>query len=661
MKKFIYIGALFLGGITLSYAQKVQVKKADKLYDNYNYIDAVETYEKVAQKGYKSAEIFQKLGNSYYFNANYNESAKWYGELFELEPVASDPEYYFRYAQSLKSVGEYTKADEYMEKFYQAKGDDHRAKLFLTERNYLEVIEENSYRYAIENAEILNSDLSDFGTSFYNGELIFTSTRKGSKLISKNMGWNDQPFSVLYSSKVNQVGNLEEPKVFSEKLDSKVNESTPVFTKDGTTIYFSRNNYLKKKGYSSEGVTKLKIYRANLKDGKWSDVTELPFNSDEYNVAHPALSPDEKWLYFASDMPGTMGDADIWKAEINGDGSFGTPINLGPTINTEGRESFPSITDENELYYASTGKPGLGGMDIFMSKISDDGQYSEAVNVGKPINGPMDDFGFYINTKSRVGFFTSNRDGGHGYDDIYKFTEYKKLICEHLITGVVTDVDTGEPLAEAEVSLFDRDGKVIATTLTDEEGAYIFENDVNCNRYYRVRAGKEEYSTEEKYAQTPDEEGTTQVDIALKIVKIIPEICMELNKFLNIPPIYFDLDKWNIRPDAEIQIAKVLEVMKQYPEMKVEIGSHTDCRQTYAYNERLSDRRAKSTREWLIKNGIAPDRLTAKGYGETQLVNDCACEPTNESHCTEEQHQLNRRSIFKITSMGGDKVCPETK
>src|SRR5690606_12007350 len=238
--------------------------------------------------------------------------------------------------QSLKSVGEYTKADEYMEKFYQAKGDDHRAKLFLAERNYLEVIEESSGRYAIENAEILNSDLSDYGTTFYNGELIFTSTRKGSKLVSKNIGWNKQPFSVLYSSKVSPTGNLEEPKTFSEKLDSKVNESTPVFTQDGTTVYFTRNNYLKKTRYSNEGVVLLKIYRATLKDGKWSDIIELPFNSDDYQVAHPALSPDEKWLYFASDMPGTMGEADIWKVAINEGGSYGTPINLGPTVNTEG-------------------------------------------------------------------------------------------------------------------------------------------------------------------------------------------------------------------------------------------------------------------------------------------------------------------------------------
>lgn len=658
MKKMIYIGALVLGGLTFSYAQKTQVKKADKLYDTYKYIDAIETYKKVANKGYKSAEIFQKLGNSHYFNANYSESAKWYSELFVLEPVASDPEYYYRYAQSLKSVGEYTKADEYMEKFYQAKGDDHRAKLFLAERNYLEVIEESSGRYAIENAEILNSDLSDYGTTFYNGELIFTSTRKGSKLVSKNIGWNKQPFSVLYSSKVSPTGNLEEPKTFSEKLDSKVNESTPVFTQDGTTVYFTRNNYLKKTRYSNEGVVLLKIYRATLKDGKWSDIIELPFNSDDYQVAHPALSPDEKWLYFASDMPGTMGEADIWKVAINEGGSYGTPINLGPTVNTEGRESFPFVTNENELYYASTGKPGLGGLDIFMSKISGD-QYSEAINVGKPINGPMDDFALFIDTKSRIGFFTSNREGGQGDDDIYKFTEYRKLICEHLITGVVTDVDTGEPLAQVEVSLFDQERNLLATTFTDDEGAYMFENDINCNRYYRIRAGKEDYSTEEKYAQTLQEDGVTQVDIALKIVKIIPEPCMELNQFLNIPPIYFDLDKWNIRPDAEIQIAKILEVMKDYPQMKVEIGSHTDCRQTYAYNERLSDRRAKSTRDWLIKNGIAADRLTAKGYGETQLVNDCACEPTNESHCTEEQHQLNRRSIFKITSMGGDKMCKE--
>lgn len=650
MKRIIYIGVL-LGGLMVSNAQKIQVKKADKKYDNYEYIDAIGTYEKVVNKGYKTTDMLEKLGNAYYFNAQYEDAAKWYGELFALQQRANDPEYYHRYSLSLKSIGDYGKANEYLEKYYQAKGEA-RPEL----KTYLDIIEENSGRYEIENAGGLNSELSDYGTTLYNGELIFASTRKPKKMTSRTQTWNDQPFSTLYSSKIDADGNLKEAEVFSDKLDSKFNEATPAFTNDGKTVYFTRNNYLKKRGYNDDRTTLLKIYKAELIDGKWTNITELPFNSDSYSVAHPALSPDNKTLYFASDMPGGLGDADIWKVEVNKDGTFGTPVNLGPAVNTEKRESFPFISSDNELYYASNGKLGLGGLDIFMSRITDDGAYEEAINVGKPVNGPMDDFAFYINSESRTGFFTSNRENGAGDDDIYKFTEYRALICEHLIAGLITDTDTGEPLPGVLISLYDDEQHLIATTASNPDGTYSFEkSDINCDKSYRVRAELEEYSVEEKFIRTPKESGESQVDLALKRVKELPAVGKSLNEVLDIPIIYFDLDKWNIRPDAEIEIAKVLQVMEDYPQMKIEIGSHTDCRASYAYNERLSDRRAKSTRDWLIKNGISPDRLIAKGYGESQLVNDCACEPTNESNCTEEEHQKNRRSIFMITSMGDHK------
>jgi len=650
MKKIIYISILLLGGLTISNAQKTQVKRADKEYNNLNYIDAIETYEKVANKGYKSVDMLEKLGNSYYFNAEYVDAAKWYAELFVLQPETTDAEYYYRYSQSLKSTGDYKKAAEYMDKFYKVKGDDHRAKLFTTEKNYLAVIEANSGRFIIENAGDLNSELSDYGTTIYNGEVIFASTRKAGKIAPRTQGWNDQPFSALYSSKTNTEGKQQSASFFSDKLDSKFNEATPVFTKDGNTVYFTRNNYLKKRGFDNERITLLKVYRATLKDGKWTDVSELPFNSNDYNVAHPALSPDDKTLYFASNMPGTLGDADIWKVAINADGTFGTPTNLGSTVNTEGRESFPFVTSENELYYASTGKLGIGGMDVFVSKITGN-SYDEAINVGKPINTPMDDFAFYFDPTTRTGFLSSNREGGKGYDDIYKFTELKKLICEHLLAGTVTDVETGKILADAKVSLFDQNNKLIATTVSDKNGKYSFGKEyVKCDTSYRVRAEKEKYSTEEKYIKTPKSTGETMVDIALKQTKVEIEEGMDLAKTLNIPIIYFDLDKSNIRPDAAIEIAKILQVMQDYPTMKIDIRSHTDCRQTYEYNMLLSDRRAKSTRHWLINKGISASRLTAKGYGETQLVNNCPCEPTNKSDCSEAEHQLNRRSEFIVVS-----------
>jgi outer membrane protein OmpA-like peptidoglycan-associated protein/tetratricopeptide (TPR) repeat protein len=641
----LYIG-IFLLFFSNAFAQKVQVKKADKQYEKFAYVDAIVTYEKVMKKGYKTPEMLQKVADAYYFNSQFIEAGIWYAELFNLQPEATNPEYYYRYAQCLKSKEDYAKADEYLKKFYTKKGDDFRAELYKSSENYMEDIQRNSGRFAIQSATALNSEYSDYGTTVYNGKVIFASTRKSSVFTSTTQKWNNQPFSILYASTISATGNLEEPENFSSKLDSKFNEATPVFTKDGKTIYFTRNNYLKKKGKSSDGSINLKIYKATLIDGKWDNIVELPFNSDEYNVAHPALSPDEKTLYFVSDMPGSIGGADIWKVSISKNGTFGKPENLGTGINTEGKETFPFISAENELYFASDGHPGLGGLDIFVSKITDKG-FSEPENIGKPINSSMDDFGFYIDA-NRNGFFSSNREEGQGFDDIYQFTEYKKLVCEQLLTGIITDVDTGETLEGIIVELYDINNQRIAETTTDSQGKYLFDTPIACDMIYRVRASQENYSTDEGTVKIPKKTGESELDLSVKRTKQVLAPGTDLRFVLGIPDIYFDLNKSNIRPDAEIELQKILDVMTEYPDLIVDIRSHTDCRASHAYNEKLSDSRAKASRQWLVDKGIAPNRLTAKGYGETRLVNHCA----DGVKCSEEEHQQNRRSEFIVVSGG---------
>jgi outer membrane protein OmpA-like peptidoglycan-associated protein len=643
--KRLYIVIAFLAGVFVSVAQQKQIKKATEQYQNLEYINAISTYEKVVQRGYKTYDMVRHLGNAYYFNAQYPEAAKWYTEMFKMQATVEDPEYYLRYSISLKAIEDYDEANEYLEKYYKVRG---AAKPNLD--TYLDVIEENSVRYEVESVEGLNSELSDYGTIFYKGQLIFTSTRfVPGKSDTKPMAWNNQPYSGLYAAQVDTTNTVGEIKLFSENLDSQYNEATPVFTNDGKTVYFTRNNYLKKRGFNKDNTTLLKIYKAKLVNGEWTNIEELPFNNDEYSVAHPALSPDNKTLYFASDMPGTIGDADIWKVEIKEDGTYGKPVNLGPTVNTEGRESFPFVSDKNELYYSSTGKLGLGGLDIFVSKITEDGEYEEAVNMAKPINSPMDDFAFYIDEKAKVGYFTSNREESIGDDDIFKFYKIVTPPCENLIFGVITDIQTKEPLEGAQVSLYDENQNLIATTTSDAEGKYSFEkSNAGCDKVYRVRAEKEHYTIEEKFIRTGKESGEVQVNLALKKIAELPEVGKALNDLLDIPVLYFDFNKWDIRPDAEIEIAKVLQVMEDYPNLEIEIGSHSDSRGSDSYNLKLSDKRAKSTREWLVKNGIAPHRVTAKGYGETQLVNHCE----DGVECTEEEHQLNRRSLFVITSVG---------
>ena len=624
------------------YSQKMALEKAEKEYENFAYVDAIKTYERLFDKGYKTADMLQKLGNSFYFNAELESAAKWYGELFVLtENVA--PEYYYRYAQSLKSKKEYAKADAMMTKFNQLNGNDTRAKLAASQKDYLLIIKKNSGRYTMQNAGI-NSEYSDYGSSFFGDKIVFGSARFKNGLVNRKYSWTGEGYTNLYQSDKNPDGTLTGAKLFSKKLNSKFHESTAVFTKDGQTVYFTRNNFLNHKvGENTNKTTLLKIYKASFVANEWTAITELPFNDANYSVAHPALSPDEKTLYFSSDMPGTLGQSDLFKVSINEDDTFGTPINLGKEINTEGRETFPFLTADNELYFASDGHPGLGGLDIFVAKASKEGIFKNVLNVGEPLNSPQDDFSLIIDTSTKIGYVTSNRAGGQGGDDIYMLKEIKKIEypCEQFLVVAVTDKETGSPIAGAKVSLSDSNYKLGKEIITNAEGYFDF-GQVDCEAVFYIKIVKTEYNTDEVTVSVANDNGKTIVPIVLE--KTIKKLKAgdDLAKALNIKMIYFDLDKFTVRPDAMLELSKILDAMEQNPNMKIDIRSHTDSRQSHSYNQKLSERRAQSSMEWLIKNGIHPSRLTAEGYGENQLINRCA----DGIICTELEHQTNRRSEF---------------
>jgi outer membrane protein OmpA-like peptidoglycan-associated protein/tetratricopeptide (TPR) repeat protein len=647
MKNIIYSAFLLLF-ICQAHAQKASLAAADKKYDRFSYIDAIATYERIASKGYKDEKMFQKLGNAYYFNSELVKAEKWYTELFTMNPN-QDGETCYRYSQCLKAIGNYKKADAILEVYSKISGTDQRAKLFNNDKNYLQEIKEKPVKFNIEDSGI-NSVSSDYGSAFLGNKIIFASARDTIGISKKVFKQTNEYFTNLYSSEVTPKGKLSKPERFGNKINSKFHESTPVFTKDGKTMYLTRNNFLdSKKGKDSLGITLLKIYKATLEDGKWVNLTELPFNSDEYSVAHPALSPDDKELYFASNMPGTIGQSDIFKVKINDDGTYSKPENLGTAINTEGKESFPFISDDNQLYFASDGRPGLGGLDIYSAKLSDDNKFGEVENLGEPINSKQDDFAFLIDNKNKIGFFSSNRAGGKGSDDIYSFSEIVKVKCIQKLEGIITDLDSKEVLANAKVSLFDTNNQIITTAFTDNNGAYNF--DVDCGKTYFVRAEIKHYETNEEQVSIDNVSGKTTLSISLVKNGCELAVGLDVAKCFGIKFIYFDLNKSDIRNDAVLDLEKILDVMKQYPTIKVEVRSHTDCRQTAKYNLLLSDRRAKATINWLVENGIDASRLTGKGYGESQLINDCGCEPTNDSNCTEEQHQANRRSEFIIMSL----------
>tara|TARA_R110002012_G_scaffold255578_1_gene435577 strand:+ start:3769 stop:5664 length:1896 start_codon:yes stop_codon:yes gene_type:complete len=619
-------------------SQKKDIAKANKEFDKFAYIDAREIYLKVVEDGYESAEIFKKLGDTYYFNSDYTNAAKWYDKLVNQFPDQTEAEYYYRAAQSLKSLGKYTESDALMNDYISKGGKGLVIKTYEDDPNYLKSTVFKSRDFTLDKVGI-NSSTSDFGASFYGKDnIVYASASRtdGTKVYE----WTNQPFLDLFIAERDSTGQLSNSMPLGGDINTPYHESSTAFTKDGMTVYFTRNNFLDgKKGKDKNKTIRLKLYKAT-KTGEynWTNIVELPFNSKEYSVAHPALSPDGKRLYFSSDMPGTNGMSDLWYVDILGNDKYGVPVNLGPEINTEARESFPFISENNNLYFSSDGRSGLGGYDIFVTPLDKDGKPGKITNLGSPTNSAKDDFGFIINENDRIGYVTSNRGGDRGSidDDIYLVKE----ICSITIQGKVFDKETKDPLPGAQVSLLDENNQLVSQTTAENDGTYSFVGD--CGTQYTVRGVKEGYRPYEKIIETPMLSGI--VDVPLPLERIGPCPPNDLGCKLNLQPIYFDFDKSNIRPDAEIELAKILAAMREYPELIIHIESHTDSRGNDNYNMALSERRAQSTLKWLVGKGIDANRLTAKGYGESQLVNQCS----NGVPCTSEEHQLNRRSMFII-------------
>ena len=634
------------------YGQSRAIKKViKKQYNNFSYVKTSEILGEVAAKGYKSVDLFQKLGNSFYFNNKMEDAAKWYGELMALEGTdlateKIDPEYYYRYSQALKSIQKYDEADQWMQKFAENKASDLRGKSFLGKRDYLKSIEEKSESFIIKNMDI-NSAASDFGSNQYKNQLIFASSRTPGDIYK----WNEQPFLELHAATKQEDGSYSNVEKFDKRINTAYHESTVSFTPDDKIMYFTRNNYTKRKLKKDlEGITRLKMYRASIqKDGSWGDVKGIHFNSDQYSVAHPTVNVRGTKLYFASDMPGTVGASDLYVVDINADGSLGTPTNLGSKINTEGQETFPYVNSKGDLYFSSNGLTGLGGLDIFMIRDFEN-KYEKresfvVENVGKPINSSMDDFGYYENLGTQEGFFTSNRDGGKGDDDIYQFVVPD---CLQQLEGLVIDEDTKALITGATVRLFEASGEEIGKMIVGEDAQYTFQ-DVPCEKEYLVRVEKENYTSDEARVMTSNNrKEVLNLDLEIKADQVEIAVGTNLREAINLNPIYFNFDKSKIRPDAEVELQKVIAVLQQYPNMKIDVRSHTDSRASKSYNDALSSRRNASTIKYIVKvGGIAANRLTGQGYGERQLSNGCS----DGVRCSEDEHQQNRRSDFIIVSI----------
>jgi len=623
MKNFNYlILLLIIGNSFVVSAQNSKQRKADRLYNDLAYVEAVEVYKELIEKDFNTDYNKQQIADSYTKLRRPQDAVVYYEDVVKQPNVS--PEYYFKYAQALRGVKRYEESRTWLAKYQESgKNTSDVNEMLSNDMSKIKMKDD----YTLEKAKF-NSDFSDFGAYEKNGITYLISARNDGMSKSKKIySWNGEPFLDVY------VVNQEMVTPLQGDVNSILHDGPISISNDGKYMYFTRNNLINnKEGKRDKNATNnLKIYRATNQNGSWKDVVELPFNNNDYSVGHPSLSPDDKTLYFASDMPGGKGGTDLYKVEITGDNTYGAAVNLGDKINTSLDEAFPFLTKDNELYFSSNGHLGLGLMDIFKTDLKDTN--AEIINLGAPINSSKDDFAYFQKSEVNTGWISSNRDGIN--DDVYGFNLLKPLVLK----GTVSDDVNNQPIPNATIRLMGEDDKQIAFLETDSIGKY--QTIISRDTKYPFEAKHIEY-TEKSGEISSFDLGTKEeliYDIELSPIPDV-EYLAEINN------IYFDFDKSNIRPDAARELDKLVELMTdKYPELVIEIGSHTDFRGSDQYNEGLAIRRADATYKYLVEHGVAPERIVAhKGYGEKQPAVEC-------DKCNAKQHQLNRRSMFKVVKM----------
>jgi len=610
------------------------IEKGNEYFEKMWYAEAARLFDIVLEQteAEHTFNLLSKAGDSHYYIGNLEKSYKWYNELYQLYQNEMRDDTFFKYTQTLKGTGKYRRAAALTKIVRQKRGEP---------LNELEKTNNNTWRGAytvtIKNLGI-NSPYSDFSPMFHNGsDIVYSSAKDSSILTTRKYRWTNQPFLDLYISKSkNDEGDLSPPKKFSKNINTKYHEASLAFSPDQKTIYFTRNNYGKRLKRGKNGINHLKIYRSRFVDDEWTKAEELPFNSEDYSTGHPAISPDGKTLYFVSDRPGGFGDTDIYMVDIYENGAFSEPKNLGRTINTDAKEMFPYAT-ENALYFSSNRPMGLGGLDVYKSDGSD-GQFSVGINLGMPINSNRDDFSYIVDAVGEKGYFASNRKGGKGDDDIYSFVYTLNL---NAISGAVQNRSTGEPIDSASIALYGKNGGLINKTITDTTGAYRFEY-LNPTTDYTVVAHKKGFTKDSLSIKTKDNE---KVQVSQYLNQIIEE--KPVAEVFEPSNVYFGFDSYEITSEYARQLDKLITVLKKNESLSLKIESHTDAIGPEAYNKYLSDKRAKSTRDYIVSQGVDLSRIiSAIGFGEERLLNNCS----NGQPCAPDDHQLNRRSEFILIS-----------
>ncbi|MBW6491250.1 MAG: OmpA family protein [Lentimicrobium sp.] len=637
-----YLVLLFVAVFATGYQGFAQRAKADRLFTAFNYSRAIPYYEKLAAKNNKHfAHATERLGDCNRLTGNFEDAARWYNKALEVNKT--NPDLYYHYGQSLRSLGKYEEAAEQFSKYSSLKPDDPKGKLFEKYSREVNKWTEPEYDYELINAEAINTPFSDFSPVYGKDGVIFTSDRMA-RAGAKRYGWTGAYFLDLFYATLKKEEDKNfpvpgSPSLYSASLSQPYHDGPATFSKDFLTVYFTRVTRKTGELDSTRYYTnRLKMYSSKFEDGKWGDPEPFYLNSELYSVGHPALSSDGKTLYFVSDMPGGQGGTDIYRVKLL-DTGWGPAENLGEIINTFGDEMFPYFHKDSILYFSSTGHPGLGSLDVFKSLKTEDG-WTTPHNLKAPLNSPADDFGIVIHSNEAEGMISSNRPGGVGEDDIYLITISERLPDSVLISGFVKDKTTLELMKNVTVFVLDQNTNEITVLKTDDSGQYAIQ--VKRGSQLLVKAIKNGFYPDCLALSLDMKSRSTEVknrDLLLGKYK--------LDQIFALENIYYDFDKSNIRPDAAVELDKVAIFLNENPQITVELGSHTDSRGSFSYNDRLSERRAASAVEYIKSRGINKDRITSKGYGEYKLVNQCS----DNVQCSEVEHQKNRRTEIKISGL----------
>ena len=618
-------------------AQSLRLKKANKYFKEFSYDKAIRAYESIDDK---TPAIYRNLAKSYVMLNNLDKAEENYSSL--MSSGSYQPEDVYDYTSVLMMNKKYDEAANWMEKFYKLKPDDSRAKAFMANPLYYRDLLKSDPKMTLNNLDI-NTPYEDFSPVYYkDGEVVFASSRDNSHMVNRKWNGNRQPFLDLYLADLTDGNNLTNVRKFNEVVNKKYHDAPATFNQAGDYMIVTRNIYNDDKLSDN----KLWLYESHLVDNSyWDEPTPLYFNDAHFSNGQATISPDGKVMYFASDRPGGFGGTDLYKSVKGMDGKWSAPENLGPKINSEGNEMFPYYDAKGGyLFFSSNGWPGLGGLDVFVTKVKRDGSYTKPQNLGAPINSNRDDFGF-IYKQDGSGFVSSNRAGGKGDDDIYSYKNmprFQDKIKECYLAGTITDKQTGEPLPYAQVLLIDAAGNKLKEVETKADGKYDF--GIDCGNVYNVLVLRQPYNEAKANIDTKTYDTPNIVkDFALEKPG---EKILEKDQLCDhkIEPIYYDLDKFYIRFNDKLKLDEIVSLMNKYPEMKLEVASHTDARASKPYNVKLSKNRTMSAINYLTSHGISKDRIVAKWFGETRPVNACV----DGVKCSEEQHQLNRRTEFKI-------------